>query len=621
MAESLNGSGRETGETGETGLDRLISFSHVAYRLVVRRLGASEGAEDVLQQAYLAAAVQYRSGAVPADDRAWFLGIVANLARRRLRDEASRKRKEAAVVVCRKAAVSAESGELVGLLRQAMAALDEKYRLPVALHYEEGLSRSEIAVVLDLPERTVSHYIAAGLDRLRQCLTEAGYNAAPAVVIGALVHTAPPVPVGLAAAVKNYMSGQILAAGSQATPMSALEGVADPQKPGMITGGLFVKIGLSLAAVGLTTGAIFLAVGDSSGESPAPTERKSRFATPVWHPDAEWKDTGEVLAGSQATGNLDGPRQEVMWRWGGLGLSRCSGMRTAGRSDFVSYDPETERIHQMAGSGHGYLDGPFSRARFGGWDYSHRGTSTGSPDGRYVYFLDPWNGRALRGLDLEKQEVFTVRREPIPDLKGIVADGQGRLLALKSDGELLVFTPGKPEPGKSRLETPEGVYGGQTLCLVIDPVHNRLYCSPSFKMSAKWYLWYWDLADGKHHGVLPISPKEECRAYGSAGPFKGTAVYPEVYVGFGPDDPEYRFLYMRCTDMATLFRLDLLTKQVDGFTFDKGKGCFRFITEGVPNNGPARGMMSMVPEAPDGDFSWATEDYKGCRVYRIARVK
>jgi hypothetical protein len=32
-------------------------------------------------------------------------------------------------------------------------------------------------------------------------------------------------------------------------------------------------------------------------------------------------------------------------------------------------------------------------------------------------------------------------------------------------------------------------------------------------------------------------------------------------------------------------------------------------------------MMSMVPEAPDGDFSWATEDYKGCRVYRIARVK
>jgi hypothetical protein len=54
-----------------------------------------------------------------------------------------------------------------------------------------------------------------------------------------------------------------------------------------------------------------------------------------------------------------------------------------GRGDawFGSYDAATERAHLVAGSARGYLDGPFSRARFGGWDYTVRATSAASMSG------------------------------------------------------------------------------------------------------------------------------------------------------------------------------------------------------------------------------------------------
>lgn len=388
-----------------------------------------------------------------------------------------------------------------------------------------------------------------------------------------------------------------------------------------------MKLIAGAVLAGVVAGAAVLALPGRPGVLPAESGRK--FATPVWHPEAEWKPLPEVFAGCHVFGFLDGPKREAMSPLGPIpSLGRCSGMRTAGRSDFTSYDPETERVHTMAGSAHGYLDGPFSRARFGGWDYTHRGAqhTVWSLDGRYGYFIDSWNGGALRGLDLEKQEAFTASAEPIPHLKGLAVDGSGRVLALRNNGELLFLKPGSREVEKKKLETPEGAYGGHSLTLALDPVHNRLYCSPSYKMSKKWYVWYWDLADGSFHGVLPMPGEGEPHRKGGmgaseAGPFKGTSLYPECYIRFGPDDPDYRFLYMSCTDQWAQYRLDLVKEEIHALSYNKEKEAFSFITSGLPAKGPGNSMPG-APPAADGDMFYSSGSTStGHALYRAMRVK
>ena len=51
----------------------LLDMSGPAYRLAARILHAHEGAEDAVQQAFLLATRQLRSGSPPADLRPWFL--------------------------------------------------------------------------------------------------------------------------------------------------------------------------------------------------------------------------------------------------------------------------------------------------------------------------------------------------------------------------------------------------------------------------------------------------------------------------------------------------------------------------------------------------------------------
>ena len=79
-------------------LGRLLALGDRAYLLAVRMLGAKEGAEDAVQQAYLNATGDLRKGVRPEKLDAWFLGAVANAARKQLRTETRRRRREAAVM-------------------------------------------------------------------------------------------------------------------------------------------------------------------------------------------------------------------------------------------------------------------------------------------------------------------------------------------------------------------------------------------------------------------------------------------------------------------------------------------------------------------------------------------
>jgi len=57
---------------------------------------------------------------------------------------------------------------------QALAGLDERFRLPLVLHYIEGYSTEEIARILRIPQGTVKTRMARGRSCLRRELEERG---------------------------------------------------------------------------------------------------------------------------------------------------------------------------------------------------------------------------------------------------------------------------------------------------------------------------------------------------------------------------------------------------------------------------------------------------------------
>ena len=55
-------------------------------------------------------------------------------------------------------------------------ALEEKYRLPIHLHYYEGYSIGEIAKILKSPYGTVGSYLSRGREKLKLSLKEEDYE-------------------------------------------------------------------------------------------------------------------------------------------------------------------------------------------------------------------------------------------------------------------------------------------------------------------------------------------------------------------------------------------------------------------------------------------------------------
>ncbi|MFH0938187.1 MAG: sigma-70 family RNA polymerase sigma factor [Planctomycetota bacterium] len=137
-------------------------------------------AEGICQNAFLCAAKKVASYRPTGSFRSWLFSLVlrawtdwldADHARQRREKEYAMQRHKIAVVEIN----AAESRELQQGLADSMARLEDKYRLPVALHYMHGLSYSETAIVLDIPEGTVATNIRRGLEKLRDLMTTAGY--------------------------------------------------------------------------------------------------------------------------------------------------------------------------------------------------------------------------------------------------------------------------------------------------------------------------------------------------------------------------------------------------------------------------------------------------------------
>ena len=141
-------------------------WGDMVYRLALARTANVPDAEDVFQEVFLR---YFRHEEKFHNDeyrKAWLIRCTVNRA------------KSLTASPWRKRIVPLETAEEVGVeddyreVYSAVLSLPAKYRAVIHLHYFEGLSVSEMAQTLQLPEGTVKSQLSRGRDLLRDMLEE-----------------------------------------------------------------------------------------------------------------------------------------------------------------------------------------------------------------------------------------------------------------------------------------------------------------------------------------------------------------------------------------------------------------------------------------------------------------
>jgi len=160
------------GATGDrAAFGELVRRHGAAVRGLLRRMGADgASADDVAQDAFLAAFEQIAEFRGEGASRTWVSRIAARL-------YAKRWRREARAGLLDEAADQPAQGPGADAridLDDAMKSLSEPERVCVSLCYGVGLSHAEAALALNAPLGTVKSHVKRGLDKLRSRLSPDG---------------------------------------------------------------------------------------------------------------------------------------------------------------------------------------------------------------------------------------------------------------------------------------------------------------------------------------------------------------------------------------------------------------------------------------------------------------
>ena len=150
--------------------DAMDTHGKTVYRLALCRMQSVPDAEDVYQDVFLRLLEQETEGWDPEHTKAWLiratLNRCADLHRFRLRRPVLPLE-----AVPGGAALEEEAGDISPAeLWAAVARLPEKLRTVVHLHYAEGYSTEELAVMLGVPAVTVRTRLYRARERLRKLL-------------------------------------------------------------------------------------------------------------------------------------------------------------------------------------------------------------------------------------------------------------------------------------------------------------------------------------------------------------------------------------------------------------------------------------------------------------------
>jgi RNA polymerase sigma factor (sigma-70 family) len=145
---------------------------------LVRRYGRFDACEDAVQEALLAAAVQWRDAGLPEEPRTWLIRVASRRLIDQLRSEQARRRREATAALREPLdhhlAAAADAGHerdqddtLVLLFLCCHPALTPPSQVALTLRAVGGLSTAEIARAFLVPETTMAQRITRAKQRVK----------------------------------------------------------------------------------------------------------------------------------------------------------------------------------------------------------------------------------------------------------------------------------------------------------------------------------------------------------------------------------------------------------------------------------------------------------------------
>ena len=137
---------------------------------LIRRYGRFDACEDAVQEALLAAAVQWPDEGVPASPRAWLVTVASRrLADFSRSDEARRRREETVAAMDTPPAEPppAEDDTLTLLFLCCHPGLSEASRIALTLRAVGGLTTAEIARAFLVPEPTMAQRISRAKQKIK----------------------------------------------------------------------------------------------------------------------------------------------------------------------------------------------------------------------------------------------------------------------------------------------------------------------------------------------------------------------------------------------------------------------------------------------------------------------
>lgn len=146
-----------------------------AWRYVRLRGAPPDLADDLVQEALLAAVQKGIDGEPDERARGWLRGALDNLWRMHLRSEGRRAHHVDALAAARALDLcegddNRDGDTWLGALRGCLANLDGRARQLLDLHYTNGASREAIATAFGMRENGVKAFLRRVRDLLRQCM-------------------------------------------------------------------------------------------------------------------------------------------------------------------------------------------------------------------------------------------------------------------------------------------------------------------------------------------------------------------------------------------------------------------------------------------------------------------
>lgn len=142
-------------------------YLDMAYRLALSACGSAADAEDAVQNAMLRLWRTDTAFEGGEHLRRWIIRVTLNECRR-ITGHPWRRR-SVPLESCPEPVLEDREKRA---LWEAVAALPEKYRVPLYLYYYEGYAVDEVGELLDLKPSTVQTRLARGRERLKKLLTE-----------------------------------------------------------------------------------------------------------------------------------------------------------------------------------------------------------------------------------------------------------------------------------------------------------------------------------------------------------------------------------------------------------------------------------------------------------------